>query len=105
MKKEILGLIIGISALSADAASIDYLNELYTGTVYAQTHTLLDQPQQVDIAGYMESLYADTAYTGSNLLQAQLSDADIAAENETNGYFQEWDQDVLSCNEENGYWM
>ena len=76
MKKEILGLIMAFSALSANAASIDYLNELY----------------------------ADTVYAGFTSPQAQLSEADIAAENETNGYFQEWPDYVVYSTNENGYW-
>ncbi len=77
MKKEIFGILIGISTLSVNAASFDYLNEFYSGTVYES----------------------------AKLHQITLSEDEIAAENESNGYFQEWDQEVLSRNEENGYWQ
>ena len=104
MKREILGLIIGISSLSANAASIDYMSELYAGTAYGDVGTVLEL-QQNDSVSSMNALYDGTIYSGSYTCQTHLSKADIAAENETNGYFQEWNDNTSTYNEENGYWM
>ena len=104
MKREILGLIVGISALSAEAASIDYMSELYAGTTYGDADTVLEL-QQNDSDSIMNALYDGTIYSGSYTCQTYLSKADIAAENETNGYFQEWNDNTSTYNEENGYWM
>ncbi|MBT3197338.1 MAG: hypothetical protein HN344_06415 [Gammaproteobacteria bacterium] len=105
MNKLMLSFVVGMAVSTAEASMDGYMSHLYAGTVYADADTLLVQPEPNDIGGYMVSLYDETIYSTAYTFQPQLSEADIAAENEVNGYFQEWDDKALSEREENGYWM